>query len=75
MHNLATLILRILRGGIGIVLMLIATAFLIDGGLSRYAKYGIPPHADWRLIAIGLAIGAIGGFLIRPFWWRRLSRH
>jgi hypothetical protein len=34
--------LKILRVVIGIGLMLTAAAFLIQGGLSRYARYGMP---------------------------------
>jgi len=43
-----------------------AGPFLIQGGLSRY---GGP--ADWRFIAIGLAILAAGLTCIRPGWWRK----
>jgi len=67
--------LKILRFVVGLALMLSASGLLIQGGFSRYAKYGIPPHANWRLIAAGLLMLAIGAFLIRPFWWRHLSRN
>jgi len=66
--------LKIVRIVIGFALMLSASGFLIQGGFSRYAEFGMPPHADWRLIAIGLFMLGIGGFLIRPFWWRHLAR-
>src|SRR5262249_62089680 len=62
-----------LRGAIGIGLMLTATGFLIQGGFSRYAKYGIPSHTDWRMIALGLIFLFAGGFLIRPGYF--LRRH
>jgi hypothetical protein len=49
--------------------MMISTAFLIQGGLSRY---GGP--ADWPMIAIGLAMMAVGVTFIRPDWCRKLTR-
>ncbi len=67
--------LKIVRIVIGFALMLSATAFLIQGGFSRYAQFSVPPHADWRLIVIGVCMIAAGAFLIRPFWWRNLTRH
>jgi hypothetical protein len=73
-HGAANLLLKIIRIVIGVALMLSATAFLIQGGFSRYARFGVPPHADWRLIAIGLCMMAVGAFLFRPFWWRHLPR-
>jgi hypothetical protein len=57
---------KILRVAIGIGLMLTATALSIQGGLSRYARYGIPLHVDWRMIAVGLILLSAGGFVIRP---------
>jgi len=53
----------------GIVLLMTAGPFLIQGGFSRYGG-----TADWRLIGIGLAILAVGLFCIRPDWWRKLTR-
>jgi hypothetical protein len=44
--------LNVVRFVVGAALMLSAGGVLIEGGLSRYAKYGIPPHADWGIIAI-----------------------
>ena len=73
MHARAALMLKILRVVIGIGLMLTAAGFLIQGGFSRYAKYGIPPHTDWRMIALGLIFLFAGGFLIRPGYF--LRRH
>jgi uncharacterized membrane protein HdeD (DUF308 family) len=58
-------IMTFLRVGLGIVLALISTAFLIQGGLSRYAKFGTPPAPDWIVIFTGLVILAIGLLLIR----------
>ena len=71
---MASVLSKILRIAIGTLLVCIGSSFLIEGGLSRYAKFGMPPHADWRYIAIGLALLAVGGFAIRPFWWRYLGR-
>jgi hypothetical protein len=59
-------ILKVLRSAAGAVIMLSAVPFLIQGGLSRYAKYGIPRSPDWRLMVVGLVMLAIGGVLIRP---------
>lgn len=69
------IVLKLLRIAVGYLLMGVATAFLIQGGFSRYARNGVPPHADWRYLAMGVATLGIGSFLIRPFWWRYLSRH
>lgn len=75
MHSrAATALFTIIRIAAGLVIALTAMPFLIQGGLSRYAKYGIPAHADWRYIAIGLGMVALGTFLIRPFWWRHISK-
>jgi hypothetical protein len=57
---------KLLRIGLGILLVLSSTGFLIQGGLSRYAKFGIPPAADWKVLSIGLMMVAIGLLLIRP---------
>jgi len=67
------MIVKVLRLIAGFALICSATAFLIEGGLSRYGRVGIPAHPDWRLIAIGLAMAGAGGVLIRPIksWGRR----
>jgi hypothetical protein len=62
-------ILKFLRCTAGALIVLSAVPFLIQGGLSRYAKYGIPRTPDWRLMLVGLVMVAIGGVLIRPFAW------
>ena len=68
-------ILSVLRGIAGFALMLSAGGVLIQGGLSRYAKYGMPAHADWRIIAFGLVLLSLGAFLVRPdFFLRRDSK-
>ena len=75
MHTRAgSLLVTILRMVAGFVLVLMATPFLIQGGLSRYAKYGMPAHADWRYLGVAVVMLAAGTFLIRPFWWRWLGR-
>jgi hypothetical protein len=66
-------VLKITRSAIGIALMLISVSFLIQGGLSRYAQYGLPPHADWRIIAIGLTLLAAGAFLLHPNFFLRTT--
>jgi len=58
--------LKVLRSVVGAALMLSAGGVLIEGGLSRYAKYGIPPHTDWGIIAFGLILLGTGAFLFRP---------
>ena len=65
------LMLKIIRLVLGMVLTMISIAFLIQGGLSRYAKLGIPPAPDWKLIGLGVAMLAGGLILIRPLPWRR----
>lgn len=57
--------LKVGRFVVGAALMLSAGGVLIEGGLSRYAKYGIPPHADWGIIAFGLILLSTGAFLLR----------
>ncbi len=72
MHSrTAALFVTALRILAGFALMLAAIPLLIQGGLSRYAKYRMPAHPDWRYLAIGLAMAAAGAFVIRPFWWRQ----
>ncbi len=66
--------MKFVRIGTGILLALISTAFLIQGGLSRYAKFGTPPAPDWRVIFTGLVMLAIGLLLIRPLPWTRRHR-
>jgi len=63
--------LRALRSIAGFAPMLSAAGGLVQGGLSRYAKYGMPPHADWRIIAFGLVLLSAGAFLIRPGFFLR----
>ena len=63
--------LKVLRTIAGFALMLSASGVLIQGGLSRYAKYGMPPHADWRIIAFGLLLLGAGAFLVRPSFFLR----
>jgi hypothetical protein len=46
--------LKVLRIAIGILLALSAGPFLIQGGLSRYAAFGVPSHPDPRMLVIGL---------------------
>jgi hypothetical protein len=58
--------LKILRIVIGILLALAAGPFLIQGGLSRYAAFGVPAHPDSRMLVIGLILLAAAAFLIRP---------
>jgi hypothetical protein len=58
--------LKVLRITAGLALLVSATGFLIEGGLSRYARFGIPARPNWRLIAIGLVMAGMGGFLVRP---------
>ncbi len=67
-------LVTILRSVAGFLLVLAATPFLIQGGFSRYAKYGTPAHPDWRYLAIAAVMLAAGSFLIRPFWWRHPGR-
>jgi hypothetical protein len=64
------MVLRIVAGA---ALMLAAAPLLIQGGLSRYAKYGEPPHADWRYLVVAFLMLASGSFLVRPYWWRSLK--
>jgi hypothetical protein len=53
-----------------------AVPLLIQGGFSRYAKYGTPAHADWRSLGLAFVMLGVGSFLIRPYWWKSLgTRH
>lgn len=63
--------MKLLRIGLGILLALSSIGFLIQGGLSRYAKLGIPPTPDWKVMSMGLIMLAIGLHLIRPLPWTR----
>jgi hypothetical protein len=65
-HPLGHAALRAFRSVLGIALMLSGSGVLVEGGLSRYAKYGIPPHADWGIMAFGLILVSAGIFLPRP---------
>jgi hypothetical protein len=74
-HAITRATLKVLRSVAGFALMLSAAGVLVQGGFSRYAKYGMPPHADWRIIAFGLVLLSAGAFLVRPsFFLRRNSR-
>jgi hypothetical protein len=66
--------MKFVRIGVGILLALISTAFLIQGGLSRYARLGTPPAPEWKVIFTGLVILATGLLLIRPLPWTRRHR-
>ncbi len=65
-HTLSRITLKVFRTVAGFALMLSASGVLVQGGLSRYAKYGMPPHADWWIIAFGLVLLGAGAFLVRP---------
>jgi hypothetical protein len=64
-----TILLRFLRIILGGFLVLSAIPALIQGGLSRYARIGIPAHPDWKWITVALVMLAVGLLLIRPFPW------
>jgi hypothetical protein len=68
-------LLTVLRIAAGLALMLAASPFLIRGGFSRYAQYGMPAHTDWRYLAIALILLIAGSSLVRPCWWKHLGRH
>lgn len=51
--------------------MLSAGGVLIEGGLSRYAAYGLPPHANWKAVAFGLVMLGTGAALFRPAFFMR----
>jgi hypothetical protein len=70
-HTVTQTTLRVLRTIAGFALMLSAGGVFVQGGLSRYAKYGMPPHADWRIIAFGLLLLGTGAFLVRPSFFLR----
>jgi hypothetical protein len=62
--------MKIVRMLIGLFVMASAAPFLIQGGLSRYAKYGIPANSEWRYLVIGLLVLAIGAVIFRPLPWK-----
>jgi hypothetical protein len=66
--------MKFVRVGLGILLALVSTAFLIQGGFSRYAKFGTPPAPAWIVMFTGLVILAVGLLLIRPLPWTRRHR-
>jgi hypothetical protein len=69
-------LLTILRIAAGAALAVMAVPLLIQGGFSRYAKYGTPAHADWRYLGLAVVMLGVGLFLIRPYWWKSLgTRH
>jgi hypothetical protein len=70
-HAIGRATLKVLRSVVGFALMLSAGGVLVQGGLSRYAKYGMPPHADWRIIAFGLVLLGVGALLVRPSFFNR----
>jgi hypothetical protein len=67
-------LLKTLRIIIGFVLVCAAVPILIQGGLSRYARFGVPSHANWPMIVTGLALTAVGLTCIRPDWWRKFTK-
>ena len=67
--------LTILRIAAGVVLSLMAVPLLIQGGFSRYAKYGTPAQPDWPYLGLAFVLLGVGSFLIRPYWWRFLGTH
>jgi hypothetical protein len=67
-------LLKILRMIIGPVLVCAAVPVLNQGGLSRYARFGVPSHADWPMIVTGLSITVLGLTCIRPEWRRIFTR-
>jgi|GEM_PF-4061786 len=74
-HTIGRTMLKVLRSVVGFALMLSAAGVLVQGGFSRYAKYGLPPHADWRIIVFGLVLLSAGAFLVRPgFFLHRSSK-
>ncbi len=73
--RIASVLLRILRVIAGLALAAMATPLLIQGGFSRYAKFGVPPHPDWRYLALAICMLAAASVLIRPYWWRHAGRH
>jgi hypothetical protein len=66
-------LLTILRIAAGAVLALMAVPLQIQGGFSRYAKYGTPAHADWRYLGLAFVMLGAGSLLIRPYWWKSLG--
>ncbi len=66
--------LKVLRFVAGFGLLCSASGFLLEGGLSRYAKFGIPANPNWKLIAIGVVMAAAGGVLVRPEILKRGAR-
>ena len=63
-----------MRMAIGLLIMASAAPFLIQGGLSRYAKYGIPQNPDWRYLVIGLIVLLLGAIIFRPLPWTSQRR-
>ena len=60
---------KIVRVLLSLLIMASAAPFLIEGGLSRYAKYGIRPTPNWRYFVLGLIMLAIGALILRPLPW------
>jgi len=63
--------LRVVRQVLGFMLMLSGGTVAGEGGLSRMAKYGIPPTPNWHYLALGLTLLAGGVLLFRPLPWTR----
>ena len=66
-------LIKALRIVAGFALIFAAGSFFIEGGLSRFARIGIPPKTDWRMLTIGFILAGAGGYLLRPIkkWGRR----
>ena len=72
-RRVEVLIEKIVRIVAGVLLILFGKEF-VEGGLSKYAPPGAPRTMHWGLLALGLSILAAAATLIRPYWWRQLSR-
>jgi len=72
-HRVEVLIEKTVRIAAGVLLILFGKEF-VEGGLSKYAPPGAPHTTHWELLLLGLAILAAAATLIRPYWWRELSR-
>ena len=68
------LFVKIVRIAVGVCLILLGKEFM-EGGLSKYAPQGAARPVHWGLLGLGMAIMLSRATLIRPYWWRKLSRH
>jgi hypothetical protein len=59
LHRMPSATVRMI---VGWLLLLSGGAVLIDGGFTRN---GVSPNADWGVIACGLILMVVGGFLVR----------